>query len=312
MRTIQTMLATLGLLTGLAALGALAACGKKASDPGAAGSADVRPAATAHAQCPPGNVVKEGACVAVMTADKITAVVTQQTRLDDLAKLLDQVETVAAPIELFDGIRQLDQWQALKDKSERFTAVDAIAGTLNTAVKTLRTFRAGLGETSARLADLKTELDQLMVTTGAARQLTEVRAAVSSKLRAAVEPLTAQVMDAIQNAVAPLTAQLSEVSDLVITGCTMAKLSGGGDKLKELCGQAKEMFTKAVAFVDDVKARPAQLFNDVTSQLTTQLDQLVDAETQKLVATAQGKVSELLKLPPAGSSSAGSASGSAK
>ena len=107
----------------------------------------------------------------------------------------------------------------------------------------------------------------------------------------------------------PLTTQLSETSDVVIMGCTAAKLSSGGDKMKDLCSQAKDGFTKALAFVDELKAKPAQLFSDVTSQLEVQLDQLVDTETKTLVETTQAKVSEALKLPPAaaGSAAAGSA-----
>src|SRR5215470_120292 len=131
-----------------------------------------------------------------------------------------------------------------------------------------------------------------MTDTGGARKLEDVRASVSAQLRTAVEPLGAQVQDTIQNALLPLTTQLSELSDVVITGCTMAKLSGGGDKMKDLCTQAKDAFSKAVVYVGELKAKPAQLFADVTAQLETQLDQLVDAETRKVVEAAQRKVSD--------------------
>lgn len=296
------MIATLGLLT------SLAACGGKKADSGAEGSGDVKPVASAApATCPPGNVVKDGACVVVMTAEKIAVVAKQQSRLDDLAKLLDQVDTVGAPVELFNGLRQLAQWQALKAKFSQLAAVDAVAGALDNAVKTLRTFKASLGESSARLGNLKGELDRLMTDTGAARKIEEVRAQISTQLRAAVEPLAAQIQDTIQNALVPLTTQLASASDLAITGCTMAKISGSGDKVKDLCAQAGEMFTKARAYVDEIKAKPAQLFAEVTSRLEGQLDQLVDAETKQLVGAAQTKISEVLELPPP---AAGSATGS--
>src|SRR5215470_14244606 len=102
-----------------------------------------------------------------------------------------------------------------------------------------------------------------MTDTGGARKLEDVRASVSAQLRTAVEPLGAQVQDTIQNALVPLTTQLSELSDVVVTGCTMAKLSGGGDKMKDLCAQSKDAFTKALAYLIDLKARPAQLFADI-------------------------------------------------
>jgi len=295
MRRIQTVVATLGLLT------SLAACGGKKDDAGTKGSGEVTPAGPA--KCPPGNVVKDGACIVVVTPEKIAEVAKLGTRLDDLAKFLDQVDTVGAPIELFNGLRQLDPWKAAKAKYEKLAAVDAVADTLDGAVKTLRTFKGSLGEASARLGHLKGSLDQLMTDTGAAHKIEDVRAQISTQLRATVEPLAAQVQDTIQNALVPLTTQLSKVSNLVIMGCTMADLSGGGDKMKDLCTQAQAGFTKAVAYVVELKGKPAQLFTEVTSQLEAQLTQLVDAETLKLVGAAQVKVSEALRLPAAGSGS---------
>jgi hypothetical protein len=284
-----------------------AACSGKTDHAGAAGSGEAKPASPAPAKCPPGNVVKDGACVAVVTPENIAAVARQQSRLDDLARLLDQVDTVGAPIEVFNGMRQLEQWKALARTSDKFAAVDAIAGALDNAVKTLRTFKASLAEASARLGNLKTELDRLMTDPGTARRFEEVRAQVSTALRAALEPLAAQIQDTIHNAIVPLTTELSRVGNLVITGCTMAELSGGGDKMKEMCAQAQDGFAKARAYVDELKGKPAQLFADVTGQLETQLGLLVDAETRTLIDAAQLKVNEALKLPPAATGSAGSA-----
>src|SRR4029078_4735123 len=103
-------------------------------------------AAPGPATCPPGSVVKDGACTVVVTPEKITAVTQQQSRLDALATYLDQIDTVAAPSELFTGLRQLEPWQTLKARSARIAALDGMAATLDHAVKTLRSFKSGLGE----------------------------------------------------------------------------------------------------------------------------------------------------------------------
>lgn len=304
MRRMLRVIATLGLVA------SLAACGNKPDPAGGKGSGEGTAAAPAGpAKCPPGNVVKDGACVAVVTPENIAAVTREQSRLDELAKLLDQIDTVGAPIELFDGIRQLEPWQALKAKSAKIAALDALAAGMNNGVKTLRTFKASLGEASARIGNLKGELDKLMTDTGSARRIEDVRAQISAQVRTAIEPLAAQVQDTIQNAVQPLAIQLSDLYDVVVSGCTMAKLSGGGDKMKELCARAKETFTSGLAYIGDLQGRPAHVFLDVTSGLERQLDQLIDAETRKLVDAAQVKISESLKLP-AGGGAAGSAAGS--
>src|SRR5262245_43365403 len=105
--------AMLAVTLGLAA--SLAACGGKRADAGA-GSAD-KPSAAAPMTCPPGNAVKDHACVPVITPDKIAAVAKQQGRIDEVSRLLDQVDAIAAPIELFGGIRRLDSWKAIKARS---------------------------------------------------------------------------------------------------------------------------------------------------------------------------------------------------
>jgi uncharacterized phage infection (PIP) family protein YhgE len=97
----------------------------------------------------------------------------------------------------------------------------------------------------------------------------------------------------------------------VIGACAMAKLSGGGDKLKELCGQAKDVFGKATAYMADLKTKPAALFDDVSKQLETQLDQLVDSETKALIADAQAKINAVLLLPVQTSSGSAGSAGSA-
>ncbi|HET9992051.1 MAG TPA: hypothetical protein VFQ65_26155, partial [Kofleriaceae bacterium] len=142
---------------------------------------------------------------------------------------------------------------------------------------------------------------------GTAKQLADVRAQISTQVRGAIEPLAVQVEATITKAIAPIEAQLGDTADMVIGACAMAKLSGGGDELKQLCAQAKDVFGKATAYMADLKAKPAALFDDVTKQLETQLDVLVDRETKAVIDAAQAKVDAALRLPPAGS---GSGSGS--
>lgn len=297
MRRVQTIIVTLALAA------SLAACGGKKDDSAARGSS-AGSAPPAPVSCRPGEVIAEGACLAVVTPSTIAAVAAQETRIDELAKLLDQVDVVGGPIELFDGIRQLEPWKAIKAKSPRIAALDSVGGALNNAVKTLRTFKGSLGEASARLGNLKGELDRLRTETGATRKLEDARALVSTQLRAALEPLAAQIQDTIQNALVPLTTQLSELSDVVVTGCTMAKLSGGSDQMKDLCARSKEGFARALVYLGDLKAEPARLFTAVTAQLETQLGVLVDRETHALLTAAQAKVTQALELPAAGSGSA--------
>lgn len=303
---------------------AIASCGSK-KDPGGGGGGTGTAADPGSATkpvepdkpmtCPAGNVVENGKCVAVITAEKIDTVVKQQTRIDDLAKLLDKIDIVSAPIELLGAFRKLEEWKKLTETSTDLKKIDEVVEQLDNAVKTLRTFKASLGEASGRLGNLKGELDRLMKDTGAAKKLEEVRAQVSSQLKTALEPLANQVVDTIKNALAPLLAQLEEVGDIIIATCVIAKRTGGADT-KTLCDKAKGLFNAGTAFLADLKDKPAKLFEEVYTELEKQLVQLIDAESQKALAAAQTKVNEALKLPAAGSGSAeapaGSGSGSAK
>jgi len=281
----------------------IGACGKKTESSGTAGSAAV----TAPASCPAGSVVKDGACVVVVTPDKVLAVATQKSRLDDLATFLDKLDTLAAPIDLLNGFRQTEQFKTLKASVPKLDQVDVVVATLAEGVKQLRVFKTSLGEASVKLGNIGGELDKLLKDPGTAKQLADLRTQVSTELRATIVPLALQVQDTITKAIAPIEAQLSDTADMVIGACAMAKLSGGGDKLKELCGQAKDVFAKATAYMADLKTKPAALFDDVSNQLETQLDQLVDSETKALIADAQAKVNAVLLLPP---QAAGSGSGS--
>jgi hypothetical protein len=292
---------------------ALAGCSSKKDSGGGGGggtgSSEQKPVEDKPVTCPPGNVVKDGKCVAAVTAEKVEVIAKQQTRLDDLAKLLDKIDTVSAPIELLNAFRKLDEWKNLVTKFEQLKTVDEVVAQLDNGIKTLRTFKAGLGEASGRLGNLKTELDRLMKDTGAARKLEEVRAQVSSQIRTAVEPLANQVTDTIRNALVPLNEKLEQVQAGLEIACASIKLGGGGDQAKDLCKQAKAAFVAGLEYLTDFKERPAKLFDEVTAELEKQFELLIDAEVKKAIDVAQVKVNEALKLPPP---DAGSGSGSAK
>lgn len=283
----------------------LGACGNKTESAGG-GSAAPPPA---PASCPAGSVIKDNACVAVVTPEKVLAVATQKSRLDDLAGVLDKLDALAAPIDLLNGFTKTPQFAGLKAHVPKLDTVDTVVATLADGVAQLRQFKGSLAEASTRLGNLGGELDKMLKDTGAAKQLADVRAKVSAEIRGAIEPLAAQVEATITKAITPIEAQLSDTADMVIGACAMAKLSGGGDDLKALCAQAKDVFGKATAYLTDLKAKPAALFDDVAKQLETQLDQLIDTETKTLIDTAQAKVDAALRLPPAAT---GSGSGSAR
>lgn len=289
------------------------ACNKKKDDGGGGGGGTASGSGAPvvvdkPVTCPAGNAVDNGKCVPVVTPQKVAAVAQQQSRVDELAKLLDKVDTAGAPVELLDALRQLEQWKVFAATNDKAKMADEAVAALSNAVKTLRTFKASLGEVSGRLGNLKGELDKLLQDTGAAKQLAEVRTQISSQLRAALEPFAAQTADTIQNAIVPLLGKLDELGAMVDIACGTIRLTGG-DKAKALCKDAHETFAKGVAYLEDFKARPAQLFDSITKELETQLDLLVDAEVKKLLDAAQIKVNDALKLPPpGGTGSAGSGS----
>jgi hypothetical protein len=277
---------------------AVVACGSKKDDKPAAEKAVEKPVT-----CAAGQVVKDGACVVVVTPEKVAAVAQQQSRIEEVAKLLDRAETLAAPIDVINGLREVDAWKAFAKTSNGAKLADDVVAQLDNAVKTLRTFKASLGEVQTRVGNLKGELDKLMTQTGAAQKLEDVRTQMSAQVKAIVEPFAAQVHDTIQNAIVPLSAKLDEVGAVVDIACGTVKLKGG-DKAKALCKDAKDAFGKATAFVTDFKDRPAKLYEDVSTTLVTQLDQLIDTQTKAALDTAQAKVNEALKLPPAAGSAA--------
>jgi hypothetical protein len=290
------------------ALLALAACGKGKTEGGDQPAAGSGSAAGKPLTCPAGSVIQDGACAQVVTPEKIAAVVQQQSRLDELARLLDKVDAVAVPVDLMGAMRQLEPWKAAAAKSDKLKALDGIAASLDGAVKQLRVFKGGVEQASAGLGNLKGELDRVLKDTGTTRRIEEVRAQVSSQVRTTVEPLATQVTDAIQNAIAPLVARFDDAGNLVTAGCALMALGRAGDKSKATCEQATAAFAQGKQYLADLKGRPAALFGDVTTKLETELAGLLDDQAKQLLDTAQTAVNDALKLPPP---PAGSAAGSA-
>jgi hypothetical protein len=299
---------TATIAAALAALVALAACGKKDKDAGERGSAAAGGSAAALAEqpvtCPPGNAVKDGACVAVVTPEKIAAVAQQRSRIDELARQLDQIDAVSAPIDLMGAFRQLDPWKALAANNDRLKTFDEIVAALDNAVKVLRTFKAGLGQTAAQLGNLQGLLDQLLKDTGAPARIEQVRAQVSSQIRATVKTFADDVTQTIQSGLAPLELRFDDASNLVTLGCAALALGRAGDQARQLCDRASASFATAKKYLADVKARPAAVFEDVTGRIETELASLIDDQTKQLLDTAQAAVNEALRLPAAGGSAA--------
>jgi hypothetical protein len=295
------------------ALLALVACGKKddGGKQGGTGGGSAGSAGSAGATvekpitCPPGNVIKDGACTVVVTAEKVAVVTQQQSRIDEVVKLLDKADTLAAPIDLMNGIRQVDQWKAFVSKNEKLKAFDEIVTSLGTAVEQLRAFRGGLNEASGRLENLKGELDRLLKDTGTTKRIEEVRALISSQVRTAVQPLAEQTADAIQKGLAPLTERFTDAANLMTLGCAAMALGRAGEKSKEMCDKATGLFAEGKKYLADIKTKPAALFDDITSKLESELSALLDDQARQLLDTAQAKVNEALRLPAAGAAPAG-------
>ncbi len=244
----------------------------------------------------------------VITAEQIEIVKAQQSRLDELGKLLDKVDAVATPVEIANAFRQLDEWKGLVGKFDKLAAVDTLVGELDNAVKSLRTFRAGLDQTEARLGNLAGELEKWMKESGTGAKLADVRAKVSADVRAAIEPFAQQTGDVIANAMQPLMSKLDQVEGLLEIGCGGLKISGASDAAKKQCDSAKTAFAAGKTYLAGLKDKPVQLFNDVSTAVEGALVTLYDEATKQAIDAAQAQVNELLKLPtaeaPAGSGSA--------
>ncbi|MBX3159289.1 MAG: hypothetical protein KF773_25190 [Deltaproteobacteria bacterium] len=283
---------------------ALVGCGGKKDDApkgsggGSSGSAGKPVEPEKPVSCPPGSAVVDGKCSALITPAKVEAVAQQQSRVDELAQLLDKIDTVAAPVEVLDGLRQLDAWKTLALADDRLKAVDTTVATLGEAVKSLREFKGNLGQLSANLGNLRGELDRLLKSDGPTPKLAELQAQISSKVRTALEPYGGQAAATIQGALVPLEEKLTEASDYVIVGCAAARRMNAGDKAVALCKDVKDVFERGLKWIGDFKERPAKLFETVSSELQKQLDSLIDAEAKKLLDATQAKVNDALRLKP--------------
>ena len=245
-----------------------------------------------------------------ITTAQIDAVKAQQSRLDELGLLLDKVDAIATPVEIANQFRQLEEWKGLVGKFDQLKTVDTLVGEMDNAVKTLRTFRAGLDQAEARLGNLAAELDKWMKESGTGAKLADVRAKVSADVRAALEPLAQQTGDVIANALQPLMTKLDQVEGLMEVGCGGLKISGGSEAAKKQCDSAKVAFAAGKTYLASLKDRPVQLFNEVSTAIETALVNLYDEATKQAIDAAQAQVNELLKLPTAEALPAGS--GSAK
>ncbi len=246
----------------------------------------------------------------VITTAQIDAVKAQQSRLDELGLLLDKVDAVATPVEIANQFRQLAEWKGLVGTFDQLKMVDTLVGELDNAVKTLRTFRAGLDQAEARLGNLAAELETWMKDSGTGQKLADVRVKVSAEVRAALEPLAQQTGDVIANALQPLMAKLDQVEGLMEVGCGGLKISGGSEAAKKQCDSAKVAFAAGKTYLASLKDRPVQLFNEVSNGIETALVALYDEATKQAIDAAQAQVNDLLKLPTAEALPAGS--GSAK
>lgn len=278
-------------------------CKSKSETKPGAGSAVV--AVKAPVSCPPGNAVENGACVAAVTAEKVEAVAQQATRLDEFAKLLDSAEVVSAPVELLGGFRQLDVWKNMIKLNTKLQVVDEVAAALDTGVKELRALKVTLADSSAKLGNLRGELDGLLKSPAVAQPLAALQSNVAAKLHGVLDPLEAQITKVAQSALGPAAQKLSDVGDLVLGACAMGKVTGGGDSLKQLCDQAKTAFGSATTFLADFKTKPLALFNDLSGSLESKLSNLLDTQSQKLLQEAQVRVNGLLNLPAGGGSASG-------
>lgn len=277
-------------LVSLAAL--IAGCGKKREE------AAPPPADPVPVRCPAGSVVESGACVAVVTAEKVQVVEQQKAKLDELAQLLARSEVITAPAALLDEVRQSELWKKLAARSSQLASADELMASLGVAAAQLRGLKDQLGEASASVAELERELQTVMVEGDRAQRLADVQERVSRKLRELVGPLQRQVKTTVEKVGGPLAEQLGALGDKISGACTVSKVTGGSDALKAACGKAKDAFGGAVAFLVEVKDKPAALFQDVTGTLERELGTLVDEETRSAVDRAQTSVKAAAELEP--------------
>jgi DNA repair exonuclease SbcCD ATPase subunit len=267
----------------------LAGCGKKDDDKTqeTPKGTDV-PAVT----CDKGQVAEGDKCVAVITPEKVEAVRQQASKLDEIQQKLDKIKVLAAPIDLMDAIRKLEAWQTAAKTSDKFKQVDEMIVQLKAGTDQLKKFNEQLKASKAKITDLGNTLNQIYEGTGAAKTLQAAKLQVSTELRAAIEPLQAQVVEAMK-AIEPAFEELKKLEDILDAVCGVGKLSGAGSDFEKLCETGEEAFEKAVDFLEENKDAPRTILMDTVTALETQLDSLVTTEAKKLMDDAEAKVKEL-------------------
>jgi hypothetical protein len=278
---------------------ATAACGKKGdSDSSKTVEQKTPDTPPPPPTCAKGQVADNGKCVPLpVTPDKIAAVKQTADKLAEIDELLAKVDTVSAPIELLNAFRQLDAWKKMAATNDKFADAEKIVVTLDTAAKQLRAFRTQVAASRTQLTDLSATLQKAYDDSGAGKTLADLRTQISSEVKAAIAPLETQVTATVQNAITPTLIELTKVSDLLEAGCAILKVSGGSPESKELCAKSKDVFAQALTYVKSLEGKPVTFFTDLTTQLDTQLADLVDAEVKSLLTDADARLKKALTAP---------------
>jgi len=277
------------LLVVMVAVALVTGCKKKGETREQAGGGDQPPTVT----CDKGQLLDQGKCVPVVTAENVMAVEAQANKLDDLQKTLGKLEVLAAPIELMNAIRQLDAWKKFAASSRKFKEVDNVVEQLSAGVDQFKAFEAQLADSRTNLADLTGTLQGLYEGSGAAKTVADARAKVSSQVQAAIEPLQAKVTEA-SAAIEPMLGELDKLGDIFSGVCALGSMSGGGDDFKKLCETGRDQFKAAVDFLKAHKDAPKTLLTELVAGIDSEIGDLISSETKQLLDQAQKKVDEAI------------------
>jgi hypothetical protein len=280
---------------------ALAACGKKGDDDGKKVVEQNTPTPTPPpaVTCPKGQIDDGGKCVATpVTAAKVDAVKKSADKLAEIDALLADIQKLGAPIELLNAFTKLDAWKKMAAANSKLAEADKVIATLDIAVKQLTTFKAQVAASRGKLTDLSGTLQKAIDDSGAAKTLTDLRTQVSTELKAAIAPLEAEVAATVQKALTPALIELTKTGELLEAGCALVTLSGGSDEAKDLCKQAKDVFTQGLAYVKGLEGKPVTFFTGLVTELDTQIGDLVTAEGKALLKDADARLKAALTTPP--------------
>lgn len=277
------------LLVVMVAAALVAGCKKKSETKQQAGGGDDAAAVT----CDKGQLLDQGKCVPVVTAENVMAVEAQANKLDELQKTLGKLEVLTAPIELMNAIRQLDAWKKFASSSSKFKEVDKVVEQLSAAVDQFKAFEAQLADSRAKLADLTGTLQGIYEGSGAAKTVADARAKVSSEVQAAIEPLQAKVTEATA-AIEPMLGELDKLGDIFSGVCALGSISGGGADFKKLCETGRDQFKAAVEFLKAHKDAPKTLLTDLVTGIDREVGDLISSETKQLLQQAQKQVDQAI------------------